>query len=227
MSERVDVDVLRVFTDAHGGFGNELGIVTSGGNSRGREQAIARELGFSETVFVDAVSEGAAEIRIFTPETELGFAGHPSVGCAWWFANAGTPVTTLVEKAGDIAVRRDGEITWIVGRPSWAPEFEWLALSTPAEVDALDPDAFTEGHSYAWAWIDEAAGSIRSRMFAPVMGIREDEATGAATVHLTALLGRGLDVRQGRGSRIVTRRLDGDRVEVGGRTVFDRRLTLD
>jgi predicted PhzF superfamily epimerase YddE/YHI9 len=54
------------------------------------------------------------------------------------------------------------------------------------------------------------------------MGISEDEATGAAAVRITTVLDRDLDIFQGRGSRILTRRRGDGYVEVGGRTVFDR-----
>jgi predicted PhzF superfamily epimerase YddE/YHI9 len=232
MSE-IEVVVVRVFVDADGAYGNELGIVRSSALTDGREQTIATGLGFSETVFVDAVdapsAEGrAASIRIFTPAHELPFAGHPSVGTAWWLADRGTPVTVLREKAGDVEVATDddGETTWITARADWAPEFAWIPLPTPAEVDALDPAAFTDGHHYAYAWIDEAAGRLRSRMFAPEMGIVEDEATGAAAVRVTAELGRGLRISQGAGSELVTALVGDDRVRVGGRTVFDRVQTV-
>ncbi len=56
-----------------------------------------------------------------------------------------------------------------------------------------------------WSWIDEEAGVLRERVFAEPFGIPEDEATGAAAIALTARLGRPLDIRQGRGSRILTR----------------------
>jgi predicted PhzF superfamily epimerase YddE/YHI9 len=53
------------------------------------------------------------------------------------------------------------------------------------------------------------------------IGVAEDEATGSAAVRLCARLGRELDIRQGRGSRIVARpRADGW-VEIGGRSVLD------
>jgi predicted PhzF superfamily epimerase YddE/YHI9 len=123
-------------------------------------------------------------------------------------------------------VQYEDEITWIAGRAAWAPDFEWLRLDTPVEVDELEPGAFHSGHHYAYAWIDENAGRLRSRMFAPDMGIREDEATGAAAVRITALLDRDLDILQGRGSRLRTRRTASDDILVGGRTAFDRQLTL-
>lgn len=226
MNDSIVVDVVRVFTDEQGKFGNELGIVELTDASRGWEQRIATQLGFSETVFIETLDERGAGIRIFTPAHELPFAGHPSVGTAWWLASQGTPVERLRERAGDVAVQYDGDVTWIAGRAAWAPEFDMTRLDTPAEVDELDPGAFHHGEHYLYAWIDENAGRLRSRMFAPAMGIREDEATGAAAVRVTALLDRDLDILQGRGSRLRTRRGAGDDILVGGRTVFDRQLTL-
>jgi predicted PhzF superfamily epimerase YddE/YHI9 len=73
----------------------------------------------------------------------------------------------------------------------------------------------------AWAWIDEAAGTVRSRVFPVGIGIAEDEATGAAAVQLGARLGRAIDIRQGHGSRILARPRDGGYVEIGGRSVLD------
>ncbi|WP_431279439.1 PhzF family phenazine biosynthesis protein [Leifsonia poae] len=234
MAETVEVVVVRVFADEDGGHGNELGIIRSSALTEGREQTIATGLGFSETVFVDAVEPVAADasdgrvgrIRIFTPAVELPFAGHPSVGTAWWLAHEGTPVTTLREAAGDVAVGNDEETTWITARAEWAPEFEWIPLDSPADVDAVDPARFTDGHHYAYAWIDQDAGHIRSRMFAPQMGIVEDEATGAAAVRVTALLGRDLRISQGAGSELVTALAGDGLIRVGGRTVFDRTLSV-
>ena len=74
------VRVLRVFTDAAGASGNPLGGVRDAADiSQTRRQAIAAELGYSETVFV----ERDTDVQIFTPTTELPFAGHPLVGSAW------------------------------------------------------------------------------------------------------------------------------------------------
>jgi predicted PhzF superfamily epimerase YddE/YHI9 len=213
------VSVVRVFANESGEFGNPLGIVQSSPASEGREQQIALELNFSETVFIDSVEEGVATIRIFTPAAELPFAGHPSVGTGWWLREQGTPVDVLREKAGDVAVRFDGDLTWITGRAEWAPKFEWIPLPTPGDVDALDPDDFDAGHSYAHSWIDEPSGRLRSRMFARELGVPEDEATGAAAVRITTVLGRDLEISQGRGSRIHTRQLADGFVEVGGRVV--------
>jgi len=220
-SDFIPVDVVTVFTDAEGQYGNPLGLLRSSAATRGREQAIATALGFSETVFVDEIVEGqerSAAIRIFTPAAELPFAGHPCVGTAWWLAEQGSPIRRLRVAAGDVEVRYDGDVTWVTGRASWAPEFEWHQLDRPADVEALDATAFIEGAHYAWAWIDETAGHLRSRMFAPAMSITEDEATGAAAVRITDLLQRDLVIDQGEGSRLLTRRRDDGWIAVGGRT---------
>lgn len=222
--ERIEVVVVRVFTDERGVNGNELGIVRSSAATGHREQEIATALGFSETVFLDAQDARSAEIRIFTPAKELPFAGHPSVGTAWWLADRRTPVDVLREKAGEVAVSVSDDTAWVEARAEWTPAFEWLPLVSAADVRALDPFAFSAGQHYAYAWVDEAAGHLYARMFAPEMGIVEDEATGAAAVALTAKLGRALRITQGTGSELVTELRGDGRVRLGGRTVYDRTI---
>jgi predicted PhzF superfamily epimerase YddE/YHI9 len=220
------VEVVRVFSTESGELGNRLGIVWSTEATRGHEQALAARVGFSETVFLDSLTDGIATVRIFTPVAELPFAGHPSVGTAWWLREQGTPVTALAERAGTVAVRYDDDVTWITGRAEWAPAFVWRPLATPADVDALDAGAVEEGPDYAYAWIDQESGILRSRMFAPHLGVPEDEATGAAALAITARLAQDLEITQGRGSRISTRLLADGFVEIGGRTAADPPLTL-
>ncbi len=64
--------------------GNQLGVFTDARDVDGElMQRLARELNFSETVFVlPAEGEGHARIRIFTPAVEVPFAGHPTLGTA-------------------------------------------------------------------------------------------------------------------------------------------------
>jgi len=72
--------------------GNQLAVFPDGrGLSDGVMQQIAREFNFSETVFVFPPEDPAntRKLRIFTPETELPFAGHPTVGTAFVLASAG------------------------------------------------------------------------------------------------------------------------------------------
>jgi trans-2,3-dihydro-3-hydroxyanthranilate isomerase len=52
-------------------------------------QAIAREFNLSETTFPTSSDRADYAVRIFTPGTELPFAGHPSIGTAWLLARLG------------------------------------------------------------------------------------------------------------------------------------------
>ena len=78
--------VCDVFTDTPLA-GNQLAVFTDA-----REipddmmQSLAREMNFSETVFVLPSDDGHARIRIFTPTNEMLFAGHPTLGSAFVLA---------------------------------------------------------------------------------------------------------------------------------------------
>ena len=209
--------VLKVFVGEDGAGGNPLGVFLDGPEvPEDDRQAVAADLGFSETVFVDDAAEG--RLRIFTPGTELPFAGHPLVGTAWQLAQEGLDVTALRPPAGEVPVRFEGDLTFISGRPEWAPGFEHVRLDSPGEVEALSGPP--EGHDLAgvWAWEDEAEGRVRVRVFAPRVGVAEDEATGAHAVRLAAILGREITIRQGVGSIILAEPKDDGTVEIGGRT---------
>ncbi|HEX5511549.1 MAG TPA: PhzF family phenazine biosynthesis protein [Actinomycetales bacterium] len=92
---RLSFEVLDVFTDRPFA-GNPLAVVTGGEDlSTEQMQALAREFHLSETCFpLEPTPEERARgvdyrLRIFTPTTELPFAGHPSVGAAWLMAQRG------------------------------------------------------------------------------------------------------------------------------------------
>ncbi len=206
-----------MFVGDGGAGGNPLGVFLEGREvPEGERQGVAADLGFSETVFVEDPVQG--RLRIFTPKEELPFAGHPLVGTAWLLAGEGFEVSALRPPAGEVPVRVEGDITFISGRPDWAPPFEHIELGSPAEVEALagPPD----GHDLAgaWAWEDEEAGYVRTRVFPVRLGIEEDEATGAHAVRLAAKLRRTIVIRQGEGSLIFAEPRPDGTVEIGGRT---------
>ena len=208
--------VLKVFVGQDGRGGNPLGVFLDGAAVPAPErQAIATELGFSETVFVDDRESG--ELEIFTPAYALPFAGHPLVGTAWLLDREGTPADALRPPAGEVGVRRDGELTFITAQPEWTAPFEYVELGSPAEVDEMTGAPDGVGAAYCWAWIDEQAGVVRARSFAPEAGIVEDEATGSAALTLSARLDRRLEIRQGEGSLLHARHLGDGTAEVGGR----------
>jgi trans-2,3-dihydro-3-hydroxyanthranilate isomerase len=99
--------IVDVFTD-EALAGNQLAVFTGeAGLHSGDMQRLAREIGFSETVFLAAAGAGGdARVRIFTPAAELRFAGHPVLGTAALLASAsGQELVTLETGAGPVRVR--------------------------------------------------------------------------------------------------------------------------
>ena len=208
--------LLRVFCAEDGSHGNSLAVFRDGDEvSPERRQAVAADLGLSETVFVD--DAGLGEVRIFTPAVELDFAGHPAVGTAWLLDG----VRALRTLAGEVPVTREGDAVFVAAHPDWGPPHELEQLGSPGDVEALDGPPGGHDLVAAWAWIDEAAGIMRARVFPVRIGIPEDEATGSAATKLCAQAGRPIEIRQGRGSRILARPADDGLVEIGGLSVID------
>jgi trans-2,3-dihydro-3-hydroxyanthranilate isomerase len=132
-----------VFTDQMFG-GNPLAVILDAeGLSTIQMQAIALEFNYSETTFVFPPDDPrhTAKVRIFTPRTEVPFAGHPNVGTAFLLArerrfdtvaSAGTFV--FEETAGLVPIRllREGGLT--VGAELRAPES--LSRRTIVDRDA-------------------------------------------------------------------------------------------
>ena len=111
-----------VFTDVPLA-GNQLGVFTDARDlDELTMQALALELGFSETVFVLPPSDGGhARIRIFTPRYELAFAGHPTLGTAFVLAAPlQLGVIALETGAGvvRVALERDESGRIVFGRMS-------------------------------------------------------------------------------------------------------------
>jgi trans-2,3-dihydro-3-hydroxyanthranilate isomerase len=83
----LDYFIVDVFTDA-ALKGNPLAVVMNAfGLTSERMQAIAREFNLSETTFIqrraeEIEREEGVRVRIFTPQEELNFAGHPTLGTA-------------------------------------------------------------------------------------------------------------------------------------------------
>lgn len=211
-----ELQLLRVFCAEDGSGGNRLAVFADGAEvPRERRQAVAADLGLSETVFVDDRRRG--EVRIFTPAVELDFAGHPAVGAAWLLDGA----DALRTLAGEVPITRQDGSVFVAARPAWGPPFELEQLGSPADVDALDGPPRDHDLIAAWAWLDEDAGTMRARVFPVRIGISEDEATGSAATKLAAAAGRPIEIRQGRGSRILARPRGDGLVEIGGLCVVD------
>ncbi len=122
-----------VFTAQRFG-GNPLAVVLdAAGLDTAAMQAIAREFNYSETTFVLPPRDPAhtAQVRIFTPGSELPFAGHPNVGTAYVLALEGdaSPRMLFEEMAGLVPV----EVLWEGAAPVGAE------LTAPQPLQRLSP----------------------------------------------------------------------------------------
>jgi trans-2,3-dihydro-3-hydroxyanthranilate isomerase len=108
--------------------GNALAVVTDGSKlETATMQRIAREFNLSETVFIvpGASRDGATRVRIFTPFSELEFAGHPTIGSAYMMRRLGIVPSeargfTLDENIGPVHVRvgdGDDPLLWLTTPP--------------------------------------------------------------------------------------------------------------
>jgi trans-2,3-dihydro-3-hydroxyanthranilate isomerase len=138
-----------VFTSTRFG-GNQLAVLPDAQGLSTREmQQIAREFNFAESTFVLPPEQGhTRRVRIFTPTTEVPFAGHPNVGTAFVLATVGefgpigTPMTvTFEEKAGPVPItirQREGTL--------------WCELSAPERLTlgkAVSPESLASAVSLA------------------------------------------------------------------------------
>jgi trans-2,3-dihydro-3-hydroxyanthranilate isomerase len=141
---RLSYVVCDVFTDTPL-TGNQLAVFTDGrGVDDETMQALAREMNFSESVFVlppDA-ADADVRIRIFTPSRELPFAGHPTLGSAFVLAGPLSKIVIRLETgSGVVPVELEREGPRIVfGRmeqplPPWSPAENVEAILTAVGVE--------------------------------------------------------------------------------------------
>jgi trans-2,3-dihydro-3-hydroxyanthranilate isomerase len=120
-----EFSLIDVFSDRPFG-GNQLAVFPGAeGLSDEVMQQLARVFNFTESTFVLPSSDRACthRVRIFTPRTELPFAGHPTVGTAAVLAsrNPGSSQFLFEEGIGPVTVIADGA-AWRLILPS--PEYE-------------------------------------------------------------------------------------------------------
>ena len=133
---RYEYRTVDVFTDKPFG-GNPLAVFRQPGSLDAKTmQAIAKELHLSETTFVLPPSSAAADhrVRIFTPDTELPFAGHPTLGTAFVLAEGKDGAMRLEEGVGVINVTlREGFVQMVQPLPT----FSGTTITRKAAADAL------------------------------------------------------------------------------------------
>jgi trans-2,3-dihydro-3-hydroxyanthranilate isomerase len=221
--------------------GNQLAILPdAAGISTEGMQKIAREFNFGETTFVLPKNDPAntCRVRIFSPRTELDFAGHPSVGTACALVmkqhvRLSHPIRLILEeKIGPVTVdvtQRNGgfhgrlTLSGKIEAPTGAPAPTDLAVVLsiePSEVSqsffagvgvpmcfaqlnsneavdraTINRAAWTATLSRAWSpHLFFFAGNLRdggklyARMWAPALGVEEDNATGSACAALVGAM---------------------------------------
>ena len=176
-------------------------------------QAIAAENNLSETAFLVAEGEGW-RLRWFTPTVEVDLCGHATLAAAYVIFTVLAPgrqrVVFRTEKAGDLAVTREGELL-ALDFPAWPPEpcpappglgpalgrepvavlaaRDYLAVyDTAGEGASLAPDfpaLARRGRSVIATAPGPAGIDFVSRFFAPALGVDEDPVTGSA--HCTSI----------------------------------------
>ena len=144
MTSELEYEVVDVFTDTPFA-GNPLAVVLSADDlDTAALQAVANEFNLSETAFPMRADDGADyRLRIFTPQVELPFAGHPSIGAAWVLAQRGElnrgPVVQSCG-AGRLALEIgiDDTVTLTGGTPTYGDEVDRGALLRAVGLSAQD-----------------------------------------------------------------------------------------
>jgi trans-2,3-dihydro-3-hydroxyanthranilate isomerase len=124
--------------------GNQLCVVPAvpAGLDTDAMHMLAREIGFSETTFVTEAGADRYSMRIFTPDDELPFAGHPTLGTAYLLVAQGRVTSPAIQTTtvGEVPVEIDLEegSGWMVQRP---PVFgdEFADRDAIARAAGLEP----------------------------------------------------------------------------------------
>ncbi|WP_119068408.1 PhzF family phenazine biosynthesis protein [Aggregatilinea lenta] len=186
-----------VFTDQAFG-GNPLAVFPDAdGLDTAQMQRIAREMNLSETTFVFPPGDPQADfkVRIFTPASELPFAGHPVVGTHWMLAHLGRialtePVTTVRLELG-VGVRasalhvEDGRVTRVVmdhQRPQFGATASAEQVERLAHALNLSPAAITDT-----GWPVRVVSTGVWQLFVPVRSLADAQELGINRIDTGAL----------------------------------------
>jgi trans-2,3-dihydro-3-hydroxyanthranilate isomerase len=200
--------------------GNQLAVVLDAGDIEGGAmQRIAKEMNISETTFVMPPEDPAhaARVRIFTPASELPFAGHPTVGTAWVLATeglvpGGSLDFVLEEGVGPVRVRGvkgPGGLTFWMTHPELS-----YGLVERRRAQAAEAIGLTEDDLLADVPVQVASTGNPFLFFALRDGLAVDEAVADAD-----LLSDVLKATQSFGAFIFA--------AVGGNRLYSRMFSLD
>jgi len=123
--------------------GNQLAVIRGAkALSKEQMQRIAKEMNYSETTFIasDEQRDGGYDVRIFTPETELPFAGHPTLGTAYVIQQeiVKRPEEKIVLNLGV------GQIPVSISYRGEEPEVLWMKQINPTFGQTFDPESISD-----------------------------------------------------------------------------------
>jgi trans-2,3-dihydro-3-hydroxyanthranilate isomerase len=163
-------------------LGNPLAVFPDAtGIDSGTMQRIARELNLSETTFIlpRESDDVRTRVRIFTPGSELQFAGHPTIGTAFVMRTLGiVPRSSknfiLKENVGDVPIRVDdgeGAIIWLttppiekLGEYAREPCAAMLGLQSDQLVPNVPCEVLSAGNSFIFVAVDRPATVDQARL---------------------------------------------------------------
>jgi trans-2,3-dihydro-3-hydroxyanthranilate isomerase len=123
--------------------GNQLAVIRDAeGLSDEEMQKIAKEMNYSETTFVmkDEERDGGYDVRIFTPDTEVPFAGHPTLGTAYIIQHE-----IIKEPVPEVSLNlKVGQIPVSFKYTENEPEVLWMRQNPPAFGQSFDPKQISE-----------------------------------------------------------------------------------
>ena len=113
--------------------GNQLAVITDAdGLSYHDMQNIAREFNFSESTFVfPSEKKNTRKVRIFTPRSEVPFAGHPNIGTAFILAETGI-FGDFAQSIDVVFEEKAGIVPSKIYKDLWG--YIWCELSAPAPL---------------------------------------------------------------------------------------------
>jgi trans-2,3-dihydro-3-hydroxyanthranilate isomerase len=206
--------VVDVFTDT-ALAGNQLAVFTDAREiPRELMQALAKEIGYSETTFVlPAERGGTVRVRIFTPDVELPLAGHPILGTAWVLAQPLQRATLELETGmGTILVELDRDesgavvfarMTQPVPTVEPYPEPAALLEALGVERSLLPIERYYNGVQHTFVALGSADDVAGLRPNLPVLadlGVKANCFAGAGTSWKTRMFAPSVGVAEDAGT---------------------------
>lgn len=126
--------------------GNQLAVCLPDENIEQEEmQAIAKETNFSETTFIMSglQENGGYDVKIFTPDSEIPFAGHPTIGTAFiiqqLFEDHKAAEIKLNLKVGQVPVVFENQYAWMTqNQPVFGTEIDVETIAKSLQIDIED-----------------------------------------------------------------------------------------